>query len=90
MIIKNEYLKDFNGWNEKKKAIDTRTSELIYYPKIGEVCKVSYGNNIGWEENSGGLLLERTDSTKLKSKDQPCGWPISDPFGALCLKYIKI
>lgn len=45
-----DYLKDFDGWNEKKKGADLRVSRPPYY-KERDIWWVSVGVNVGFEED---------------------------------------
>lgn len=49
--------KDFDGWNEKKKQIDSRYARLFF--KQGEVWWVNLGLNIGFETNGKGADFMR-------------------------------
>lgn len=52
-----EYVKDFEGWLQKKKEINTR--EPINNPKEREIWWCSIGINIGHEQDGKNLLYER-------------------------------
>lgn len=50
--------KDFDQWNEKKKLIDCKEEERLFF-KQGEVWWVSFGLNIGFEINGKGVEYTR-------------------------------
>lgn len=45
-----DYLKDFDGWIEKKKEADAKTSRAPYF-KERDIWWVSVGVNVGFEED---------------------------------------
>ena len=51
------YRKDFDGWNEKKKTLDTAKPKV--FPKEREVWVCSYGINVGNEQNGTSQNYER-------------------------------
>ena len=50
--------KDFDKWNEKKKALDAGSDPKLF-PKEGWVWICSVGFNIGFEQNGTGVVFER-------------------------------
>lgn len=77
-----EYIKDFEGWFEKKKEINAR--EAADNPKEREVWWCSIGINIGHEQDGKNLLYERPVLiVKVFNKDLVAILPIisSDKIG---------
>ncbi|MBP9702008.1 MAG: type II toxin-antitoxin system PemK/MazF family toxin [Candidatus Pacebacteria bacterium] len=76
------YVKDFEGWLQKKKEIDAR--EAVDNPKEREVWWCSIGINIGHEQDGKNLLYERPVLIiKVFNKDLVAILPIisSDKIG---------
>ena len=76
------YVKDFEGWLQKKKEIDAR--EAVDNPKEREVWWCSIGINIGHEQDCKNLLYERPVLIiKVFNKDLVAILPIisSDKIG---------
>jgi len=55
----NEYIKDFDKWNEIKKATDSRILPIKFFFREQEIWWCSLGVNIGSEEDGKNDLFER-------------------------------
>jgi mRNA-degrading endonuclease toxin of MazEF toxin-antitoxin module len=55
--MKEEYIKDFDGWNNIKKELDKRTVDFTCYER--QIWWCSVGVNIGSEEDGKNKLFER-------------------------------
>ena len=55
----NDENKEYDIWNELKKAIQSEISEPDYFPQEGEVWMSSIGKNIGYEQNGSGDNFSR-------------------------------
>ena len=51
--------KEYDVWNELKKAIQSRISEPDYFPQESEVWMSATGKNIGYEQNGSGDNFSR-------------------------------
>jgi mRNA interferase MazF len=52
-----EYLKDFDRWNELKKKLHTREEKILFHER--EIWWCSLGVNVGFEENGKNEMFER-------------------------------
>jgi mRNA interferase MazF len=52
-------MKDFDEWNKLKQKISVSEHVLDFYPKKGEVWMLSFGKNLGYEQNGGGDNFSR-------------------------------
>lgn len=55
--MKNDHIKNFDGWNEKKKRIDVGVKRRFY--RVREVWWCALGVNVGFEENGTGIEYQR-------------------------------
>lgn len=52
VIYSPEMRKDFDGWNEQKKAVDAREDILLYHERDIRWCRL--GTNVGFEQDGTG------------------------------------
>jgi mRNA interferase MazF len=88
-------MQDHNSWNEVKKHIDSKNNEIRKFPKSGEVWTISFGKNIGYEQNGTsrgftrpGLIVKKFNNQLFwavplttKQKDFDFYFNFTDPNG---------